>query len=155
MDAILSFISNILAAILPSLVKKKEPTEIDKRYEKLRFDVAEALDLYACYYRDPVDLAKQPDHKLPQEYVTASKELRKLGSTASALAATTKRKNPSIKTKLMVVSGNLTGLSNSMCTPYNCSYTYDNHADVRVAEIRKQLDIEIERPLRRSCRGAE
>lgn len=147
---IMGFLSSIFSSILPILFKKKEPTEFDKEYEKLRFDVAEALDYYACYYHYPVDLAKQPDHKIPQEYETASEKLRKLGTTASALAATITKKNLSLKPVLMSISGNLIGLSNSMCTPYNCDYPYDNHSDVRVAEIRKMLGIEIEKPLRRA-----
>lgn len=128
MDAIIGFFTNILAAILPSLFKKKEPSESDRRYEELRFDVAKALDLYARCYHDPVDLAKQPDCKLPQEYLTASEELRKLGSTASAISATISGKEKTLATRksaLMTVSRNLIGLSNSMCTPYNCGSSSD------------------------------
>lgn len=148
MDAILNFISNILTAILPSVFGKKEPAESERQYEKLRFEVAKALDLYARCYHDPVDLAKQSDHKLPQEYVTASEELRKLGSTASALAATISRKEKRLakrKSELMTVSRHLIGLSNSMCTPYNCGSSYEDRKWVKSceAEIRELLCIEV------------
>ena len=148
MDAIIGFFTNILATILPSLFKKKEPSESDRRYEELRFDVAKALDLYARCYHDPVDLAKQPDCKLPQEYLTASEELRKLGSTASAIAATISRKEKRLakrKSDLMTVSRHLIGLSNSMCTPYNCGFSYEDREWVNSieAEIRELLHIEI------------
>lgn len=145
MDAIISFFSNILSAILPSLFKKREPTEFDKQYEALRFDVAKALTMYACYYHNPVDLAQMPEHKLPQEYVTASDELRKLGSTASALAVTIpEKKFPITKDDLDNVSGCLIGLSNNMITPYNCGTSYEERAFAtdREKEIRKLLHIE-------------
>ena len=153
MDAIIDFFTNILAAILPSLFKKKEPSEWTKNYEKLRFDIAKALDLYFRCYRYPVDLATQPNFKPPQEYVTASEELRTLGTTASALAATipVKEKNlPIYKSTLLRVSSCLIGLSNSMTTPYNCgsSYVDRKYVNASEAEIRKLLCIEIERPLR-------
>lgn len=147
MDAIISFFSNILSAILPSLFKKREPTDLKKRYEKLRFDVAEALTMYACYYHNPVDLAQMSDHTLPQEYVTASNELRKLGSTASALAATMpekEKKLPITKTDLANVSGYLIGLSNSMTTPYNCADIgeFRDYSYMREEKVRKLLNIE-------------
>ena len=147
MEAIIGFFSNILSTILPFLFKKREPTEFDKQYEALRFDVAKALTMYACYYHNPVDLAQMPEHKLPQEYVTASDELRKLGSSASALAVTIpekEKKPPITKADLDNVSGCLIGLSNSMTTPYNCgvsAHALDFVAE-REAAIRKLLHIE-------------
>lgn len=103
METIISFFLSILSTLLPFLFKKREPTELEKQYEKLRFDVAKALTMYACYYHNPVDLAEMSEHKLPQEYVTASYELRKLGSTASTLATTMsekEKKRPITKTDL-------------------------------------------------------
>ncbi len=147
MEVILNFISNILAAILPSVFKKKESSEFEKRYEKLRYDVAIALTMYARYYHSPVDLARQSDYALPQEYEIAATELRKLGSTARALSETIQEKEkilPINKADLMSVSGNLIGLSNSMCTPYNCGSSWEDRDAVRKyeAEIRKLLCIE-------------
>lgn len=147
MEAIIGFFSNILSSILPFLFKKKERSEFDKQYEKLRFDVASALTMYACYYHNPVDLAKTESHKLPKEYDDASVELRKLGSTASALAATIPEKGkklPITKTDLDIISGSLIGLSNSMHTPYNCGTTREERDFVteREKEIRKILHIE-------------
>ena len=151
MDAIIGFFSNILASLLPFLFKKKEPSEYDKQLEKLRFDIAAALTMYARCYHNPVDLAKQADHSLPPEYETASVELRKLGSTARALAATipVKKKNlPICKSTLLRVSVCLIGLSNSMTTPYNCglSHVDRKYVNASEAEIRRLLCIEIERP---------
>lgn len=147
MDAIIGYFSNILSAILPFLFKKKEPSEFVKHYEKLRFDIATALTMYARYYYNPVDLAQMPEHKLPQAYVTASDELRKLGSTASALAVTFPKKEtklPITKADLDNISGCLIGLSNSMNTPYNCVATRKERDYVaeREKEIRKILHIE-------------
>ena len=148
MDAIIGFFSNILASLLPFLFKKKEPSEYDKQLEKLRFDIAAALTMYARCYHNPVDLAKQADHSLPPEYETASVELRKLGSTARALAATVSRKEKRLakrKSELMTVSRHLIRLSNSMCTPYNCGSSYEDRKWVKSceAEIRELLCIEV------------
>ena len=147
MDVILNFISNILAAILPAVFGKKETSEHEKQYEKFRYEVATALTMYARYYHSPVDLARLSDHSIPQEYEIASTELRKLGSTARALAETIPEKGkkfPISKDDLMSVSGNLIGLSNSMCTPYNCGSSWEDRDTVREyeAEIRKLLCIE-------------
>lgn len=148
MDAIIGFFSNILASLLPFLFKKKEPSEYDKQLEKLRFDIAAALTMYARCYHNPVELAKQADHSLPPEYETASVELRKLGSTARALAATISRKEKRLakrKSELMTVSRHLIRLSNSMCTPYNCGSSYEDRKWVKSceAEIRELLCIEV------------
>ena len=147
MEIILNFISNILAAILPTVFGKKEISEYERQYEKFRYDVAAALTMYARYYHSPVDLARQLDHALPPEYEMASTELRKLGSTARALAETIPNKGkkfPISKDDLISVSGNLIGLSNSMCTPYNCGTSLEDRDAVREyeAEIRKLLCIE-------------
>lgn len=123
MDTIWSFISSIMSAILPSVLKKKEQSEFEKQCESLRFDVARALTMHARYYCNPVDLADTEDNKLPQKYDMASNELRSLGAKASALAAIfpTEQNNLHInKNALSEVSGYLIGLSNSMTTPYNC-----------------------------------
>ena len=146
MGPILNFFSNMLSALLPSLFKTREPTEYDKQYEKLRVDVAYALTMYAPYFHYPVDIAKQPGGKLPPEYEKASVELRKLGSTASALAATMpakRKKQIEKKKKLEDASGCLIGLSNSMNTPYNCAFTSEDRRNVQgiELEIRKNLQL--------------
>ena len=123
MDTIWSLISNIISAILPSVFKKKEPSDFEKQCASLRFDVARALTMHTRCYCNPVDLARTEDNKLPQKYDMASNELRSLGAKASALAATfpTEKKNlPINKNALSEVSRCLIGLSNSMITPYNC-----------------------------------
>ncbi len=147
MDAIIGFFSNILASLLPFLFKKKEPSEYDKQLEKLRFDIAAALTMYARCYHNPVDLAKQADHSLPPEYETASVELRKLGSTARALAEIIPEEEnhlPISTADLLIISGNLIGLSNSMHTPYNCGASNEDRdvVGMREAEIRTLLRIE-------------
>ena len=133
MNGIFSFISSFFAPLLPLLFKKKENV---KQFEKLRFDIAAALTMYARYFHNPVDLARQADHSLPQDYKTASAELRKLGSVASALAETTpEKKLPISKADLLCVSKNLIGLSNSMCTPYNSGSSREDRAVAREYEL--------------------
>lgn len=146
MEILVEFFSNILSVLLPNLFKKHEPSELDKKYEQLRFDVAQALTMYACYYGNPIDLAKQADCKLPSAYEKASTELRRLGATASAIAAMSspKKKKPITKSKMMDVSGALIGLSNSMTTPYNCDIPSVHFEIIHDCEdiIRKNLELE-------------
>lgn len=147
MEAIINFFSNILSALFSSLFKTREPTEFDKQYEKLRFEIVKALTMYSCNYYNPVDLAQMPEGKLPQEYVVASDELRKLGATANALGATMpakKKKLPITKDALSEVSSYLIGLSNSMTTPYNCGVSSQMLQAVQEweSEIKRLLSIE-------------
>lgn len=149
--AIISLITSIIAlitSVLPlALNKRKLKKEFEEKYRQLQSDVASALTMCACYYHNPIDLAQMPEHKLPQEYVIASNELRKLGSTAIALSVTIperEKKLPITKADLDNVSGCLIGLSNSMTTPYNCGVSAHALEFVaeREAEIRKLLHIE-------------
>lgn len=146
MEILIEFLANVLSSLLPAVFKKREPSELDKKYDQLRFEVAEALAMYACYYGNPIDLAKQADCKLPSAYEKASTELRRLGSTASAIAAMSspKKKKPIAKSEMLDVSGALIGLSNSMITPYNCDVPSIHFEMIHKweATIRKNLKIE-------------
>ncbi len=149
MELLLNTFSNILSTILPFLFKKREPSEFTSKYEQLRFDVAEALVMFSRCYHNPVDLAKQIDHKLPLEYETASSELRKLGAKASALSATISQKEKKsyvYKENLNAVSSNLIYLSNSLVTPYGCYETSDDqdYATKCEDEIKRILDLQNE-----------
>lgn len=146
MKTLLEFFANVLSTILPTVFKKREPSEAKKEYDQFRFDVAEALATYVCYYGNPIDLAKQPDHKLPPAYENASTELGKLGYRASAIAATSdpKKKKPIVKSEMIAVSEALIRLANSMTTPYNCgvSPVHSELIHKEEAIIRKYLQIE-------------
>ena len=142
---IIDFLVSILSAIFPKLFGKRESSKFEKQYQQFQFDAAAALTMYACYYSNPVDLAKLPDKKLPPDYATASTELRKLGSTARALAATMDETKTTIsKSDLENVSHYFIGLSNSMSTPYNCCASTEELRAVREwqSEIKKHLDID-------------
>ena len=148
-EAIINFVINILSAILPKLFSKRELSEFSKKYEKLRYDTALALTMYARNYHNPVDLAKTRDNTLPQDYINASNELRKIASEAKALAAIMNEKRPPIKkSDLEDVSSYLIGLSNSMTTPYNCSTLSEVMRDEKnavrewEARIKKLLNID-------------
>ncbi len=138
----------LLAAVLPSASNlRRNAIDFCNKYNQMKSEVVAALTLYSQFYHNPVDLAETEDHKLPNNYDDASVELRKLGATACALAAIIPEKEkhlPISKADLMNVSGNLIGLSNSMCTPYNSGSSLEDRAAVRAreAEIRKLLRIE-------------
>ena len=148
--SIISLITSIIAlfaAVCPLIINKQKQkrAEFDRKYNELRTAVASALPMYACCYHNPINLAKRADHKLPPEYETAQTELRKLGATASALAATMPEKGKKLnatRVELGRVSECLIGLSNSMSTPYGVSQ--DDRDCVRdiEKEIRDLLHIE-------------
>ena len=77
---ILDIFANALSAIIPNLLKKKEPSEYKKSYEELRREISEALSMYACYFHNPIDLADTPDHKLPPLWQEGSYKIRFLAS---------------------------------------------------------------------------
>lgn len=141
---IINFLVSILSAIFPKLFGKRESSKFEKQYQQFQFDAAAALTMHACCYSNPVDLAKLPDKKLPPDYEVASTELRKLGSTARALAATMDEKKTTIsKSDLENVSHYFIGLSNSMSTPYNCCASEEELRAVKKweADIRNLLNI--------------
>lgn len=136
---VMEVLSSILLIVLPLVIKKREPSELEEKYAQLRLDVAKALTLYACYYKNPVDLARLPDQKLPPAYENARTELRKLASEASALAVILEsdcKSPPFTKEEMTEVSNNLIGLSNSMNTPYNCGVSREDLDDAREYEAR-------------------
>lgn len=98
-----------------------------QNYKKLRGKVSKSLTLYACYYHSPVDIAEHDD-KLPDDYKTASEELRMLASELRAFIETLSWFKLGIPSKgdLYDASAHLIGLSNSMMVPYN------NHFDRRL-----------------------
>ena len=150
-EGVVSVFTDLLPSVLllkEKISNKNELAEFEKEYKKMRLDIAFALSFHACCYSNPIDIAKIPDHQLPQDYEKACDELRKLGAKASALAATLPEKErhlPISKNALIEVSKNLIWLSNSLYTPYNCDVSY-NHAEriaQHVKEIRMALGIEI------------
>lgn len=153
MELVISIISLItaiialLTSVLPTALNTQHfSVEFDNKYNQLRTDVATALTMYACYYHNPVDLAEQADHRLPQNYETASVALRALGSTASALAAIIpeKKRFQARKADLIDVSGYLIGLSNSMQTPYNCSMSTEEKQAIRDWEAKTKKALKID-----------
>lgn len=79
--------------------------------------------MYACYYHNPVDIADH-NNKLPDDYKTASEELRMLASELRAFIETLSWLKPGIPSKddLYNASAHLIGLSNSMQVPYNTHF---------------------------------
>lgn len=138
----------LLTSVLPSTLNmRRNVIDFRNKYDEFRSSVASVLTMYACYFHNPVDLAKTEDHRLPQKYDIASDELRNLGATAKALSAivpANKKKLPIAKEELNDVSGYLIGLSNSMSTPYNCCASAEELRAVREwqSEIKRLLDID-------------
>lgn len=124
MEGIIAAVLNFFSTALPQILSgKREPHELNRKYEELRVEIATALVKYADCYHNPVDLANMPGHKLPPKYETAAVELRNLASIAYAFAATLpekEKKQPIAKSEMADVSRCLFGLSNSMQTPYDC-----------------------------------
>lgn len=119
-----SILTSLFGTLFPFFAQKKEVPEVQKRYEEIQFEVAQALTIYSCYYHNPVDLADYPDGKLPSQYTNASDKLRELGSKMAAFSETLPEKVkdlPITAGQMSNVSRYLIGLSNSMTTPYNQS----------------------------------
>ena len=119
-EAVVDFFATIISGVLPGLIKK-EPSEQKKYYEEIRREIAEALSMYACCFRNPVDLAETRDHILPPLYAEGSHKIRELASKLKALAETMQQSKSDIPIsaeKMTDAAGCLYGLSNSFHTPY-------------------------------------
>lgn len=144
----IDIVMNLFSTLFPFFADKLgEQSEWRKRYEDLRLEIAAALTMNACYYSNPVDIARTKDHCLPDDYAEGSKQLRELGAKISALAETMPKKvkdMPVSKQDLMKVSGELIGLSNSFTTPYNmgASEWHYDFVKRRESTIRKLLNLD-------------
>ena len=147
-DALLGFLTNILGTLFSHLTSKHgEHSEWRQRYDALRQEIAAALTMNACYYCNPVDIARMKNHQLPHDYAEGSKQLRELGAKVRALMETAPKKvkdMPISKQDLYEVSSNLIGLSNSFTTPYNSGVSewHYNAIQKYESEIRKHLNLD-------------
>ena len=146
-ETIISFIGSIINTLLSHLLGHEKPiSEAKKKYDTLRNDVAEALTMYANCLHQPLDIAKLPDGKLPEDYCEGSRKFRELGAKMDALAKTMPNniKDVPIKqTEIIKASKCLIGLSNNFSAPYNCtdiSPTLRNICEYE-KELRNILDI--------------
>ena len=141
-----AIITVILTFILNLMSSSKNGNEPKKSYDKLKSDISEALTMYCCCYRNPVDLAKLQDGKLSGIYLEGANRLRELSSKVEALAETMPKKRNNLPVtidQLRDVHSLLMGLSNSFTTPYNCAASRE---DLRIVDeweknVRDILDI--------------
>lgn len=95
--------------------------EIYLKYKDLKADAYYCLTMYACYYLNPFNL-KDCDIEQKNTLKKVSYKLRDIGSRFGAFAESNKKfsrllKIPT-KDKLIQISSNFIGLSNSLFTPY-------------------------------------
>ena len=118
----ITVLSGVLVFAISEWLKEIWLTPL-QNYKKLRGDVSKALTMHARYYYNPVDIADH-DNKLPDDYKTASEELRMLASELRAFIETLSWCKFGIPSKgdLYDASAHLIGLSNSMMVPYNSHF---------------------------------
>ncbi len=137
----ITVLSGVLVFVISEWMKEIWLTPL-QNYKKLRGKVSKSLTMYACYYHNPVDIANH-DNKLPDDYKTASEELRMLASELRAFIETLSWCKLGIPSKgeLYDASAHLIGLSNSMMVPYN------THLDMGIDNSRENEN-EVKRLLR-------
>ena len=118
----ITVLSGVLVFAISEWLKEIWLTPL-QNYKKLRGDVSKALTMHARYYYNPVNIADH-DNKLPDDYKTASEELRMLASELRAFIETLSWCKFGIPSKgdLYDASAHLIGLSNSMMVPYNSHF---------------------------------
>lgn len=83
---------------------------------------------------------------MPSAHQVASEELRRLASTANAIAAMLSPRDEKqliTKSELSDVAGYLLGLARSMATPYNCEMEREDLDDVREWESKIKAILKI------------
>lgn len=122
LTVVITVLSGVLVFVISEWLKEIWLTPL-QNYKKLRGKVSKSLTMYACYYHNPVDIADH-DNKLPDDYKTASEELRMLASELRAFIETLSWCKWGIPSKkdLYEASACLIGLSNSIPLPYNRYY---------------------------------
>lgn len=146
MGGLIDVATGIFSAILPELFKRHDASKWKVEYENFRFSVSQALYIHAQCYHNPVNLAEQPEGNLPSAHQVASEELRRLASTASAIAAMLSPRDEKqliTKSELSDVAGYLLGLARSMATPYNCEMEREDLDDVREWESKIKAILKI------------
>ena len=137
-------VSGLISYIVSALTASKWLPAYRNKYEELRIDVSETLNLYARLYNNPVDIAKEPGGRLPSDYREASEKLRELASKMRTLSEIIPCKKQKIPTRgeLQKASDCLFGLSNSLTTPFHSN----------VSDLAKRNTHEYECELRRLLR---
>lgn len=147
MEVLLEFLSSLLNALIPHYASKHgKQSETRKMYEDIRRKIAAALTMNACYYYNPIDIAKTKDHRLPDDYSEGSHKLRELASELRALSETMPEKvrdMPISKKDMYESSRYLIGLSNSFTTPYDMERSAEEYRSVHnyENELRRLLKI--------------
>ncbi|CEO26415.1 hypothetical protein [Paraclostridium sordellii] len=92
-----------------------------QRYKELRGETVSTLIFYKNILTNPIDLADMKDNKVPDEYIIASNEIRKLSSKWYGLTIVKPLFSIGMprNKKIINVAKNLIGLSNSTIYPYN------------------------------------
>lgn len=92
-----------------------------QRYKEIRGETVSTLIFYKNILTNPIDLADIKDNKVPDKYIVASDELRKLSSKWYSLATVKPLFSIGIprNKQIIRVAKNLIGLSNSTIYPYN------------------------------------
>ncbi|WP_278683747.1 hypothetical protein [Paraclostridium bifermentans] len=118
-----------------------------QRYKDLRGDTVSTLIFYKNILSNPIDLADIKDKKVPQNYILASDEIRKLASKWYSL---TTLKPPCCiliprNKKIKKIAKNLIGLSNSIIYPYNQKDRFMVKESIKmIEEISANLKIKID-----------
>lgn len=132
LTSILSFIAFVLSQIYYKGIEQ---------FKTLKAKTSYILIYYANIYGNPVDLAKMPNHQLPEDYIGAANELRTLAADWRAFIEMKPVPGLFIASnrKLADVSGNLIGLSNSLTVPYNSGDSSDRRENVKRRDEIKRL----------------
>ena len=92
-----------------------------QNYKELRGETVSTLIFYKNILTNPIDLADRKDNKVPEEYIMASDEIRRLSTKWYGLITVKPWFSIGIpkNEKIINIAKNLIGLSNSTIYPYN------------------------------------
>lgn len=87
-ETIASLLGTVFSTLFPALLKPKQESDILKKFNEIRFEIAESLNLYShCYAYPPVS-SSEGRRKLTGEDEAGIAQLRKLSAKLKAFADT-------------------------------------------------------------------
>ena len=117
-----------------------------QNYKELRGETVSTLIFYKNILTNPIDLADRKDNKVPEKYIMASDEIRRLSAKWYGLITVKPGFSIGIpkNKKIINIAKNLIGLSNSTIYPYNQKDSSMIKETIKmIEEIENNLNIKV------------
>lgn len=87
-NIIIGFLGTVFSTLFPFLTKKSEESDYLKKFNELRFDIAEAFALYSSCYSSPQVLKSNEYIRLSERKIQGIERLKQLSAKLEAFSET-------------------------------------------------------------------